>query len=89
MNVASAIRFVSSRAVVSFWRKYGPLVLVNCLGSLPRNSVDRLTDLVRNDLNSVESVEELYNNQSIRFVNTMSSRQTDLIKGFEIQAMAK
>ena len=51
--------------------------------------MDRLTDLVRNDLNSVESVEELYNNQSIRFVNTMSSRQTDLIKGFEIQAITE
>ena len=44
----------SSRAVVSYWRKYGHLVLVNCLGSLPRNSVDRLTDRARNDLNSVE-----------------------------------
>ena len=26
------------------WRKYGHLVLVNRLGSLPRNSVHRLTD---------------------------------------------
>ena len=34
----------SSRAVVSYCRKYGHLVLVNSLGSLPRNSVDRLTD---------------------------------------------
>ena len=29
-------------------------VLVNCLESLSRNSVDRLTDRARNDLNSVE-----------------------------------
>ena len=34
----------SSRAVVSYWRKYGHLVLVSHLGSLPRNSVDRLTN---------------------------------------------
>ena len=34
----------SSRAVVSYWRQYGHLVLVNRLGSLPRNSMDRLTD---------------------------------------------
>ena len=34
----------SSNAVVSYWRKYVHLVLVNCLGSLPRNSVVRLTD---------------------------------------------
>ena len=34
----------SSGAVVSYWRKFGHLVLVNRLGSLPRNSVDRLTD---------------------------------------------
>ena len=33
-----------SRAVVSYWQKYGHLVLVNHLGSLPRNSVDWLTD---------------------------------------------
>ena len=49
-----------SRAVVSYWQTYmyGHLVLVNCLGSLPRNrnSVDRLTDYVRNDLNSVEEL---------------------------------
>ena len=34
------------RAVVSNWRKYGHLVLVNCLGglNLPRNSEVRLTD---------------------------------------------
>ena len=36
-----------SWAVVScYWRKYGHLVLVNGLGSLPRNSVDRLADLL-------------------------------------------
>ena len=35
----------SSRAVVSYWQKDVHLVLVNCLGSLPRNSVVRLTDL--------------------------------------------
>ena len=34
----------SSWAVVSYWQKYGHLVLVNCLGSLPRNNVDMLTD---------------------------------------------
>ena len=34
----------SNRAVVSYWQKYGHLVLVNRLGSLPRNSVDRITD---------------------------------------------
>ena len=44
----------SSRAVVSYWRKYGHLVLINRFGSLPRNSVDRLTDHAWNDLNSVE-----------------------------------
>ena len=34
-----------SRAVVSDWQKYIPLVLVNCLGGLglPRNNVVRLT----------------------------------------------
>ena len=34
-----------SRAVVSYWQKYIPLVLVNCLGGLglPRNNVVRLT----------------------------------------------
>ena len=31
-------------AIVSYWRKYGHLVLVNRLGSLPSNSVVRLTD---------------------------------------------
>ena len=44
----------SSWAVVSYWQKYGHLVLVNCLGNLHRNSVDRLIDCARNDLNSVE-----------------------------------
>ena len=29
-------------------------VLVNCLGGLPRNSVDRLTGRARNDLKSVK-----------------------------------
>ena len=29
-------------------------VLVNCLGGLPRNSVDRLTDCARNDIKCVE-----------------------------------
>ena len=38
----------SSRAIVSYWRKYIH-VLVNRLGILPRNSVDMLADL-----NSVE-----------------------------------
>ena len=35
----------ASWAVVSYWQKYGQLlVLVNHLGSLPGNSVDKLTD---------------------------------------------
>ena len=34
----------SSRAVVSYWRTDVHLVLVNHLGSVPRNSVVRLTD---------------------------------------------
>ena len=34
----------SSWAVVRYWRKDEHLVLVNCLGSLPRNSVVRLID---------------------------------------------
>ena len=33
----------SSWTVVSYWRKYGHLVLDNRLGSLPKNSVDKLT----------------------------------------------
>ena len=36
--------FSSSRTVVSYWRKDVRLVLVNCLESLSRNSVVRLTD---------------------------------------------
>ena len=32
------------RAIISYWRKYRDLVLVNRLGSFPRNRVDRLTD---------------------------------------------
>ena len=44
----------SSKAVVSYWGKYGHLILLNHLRSQPRNSVDRLTDLAQNDLNSVE-----------------------------------
>ena len=40
----------SRRVVVSYWRKNVHLVLVSCLGGLPRNSVDRLTDRARNDL---------------------------------------
>ena len=34
----------SSRAVVSYWQKDVHLVLVNRLGSLPMNSVVRVTD---------------------------------------------
>ena len=34
----------SSGAVVRYWRKDEHLVVVNCLGSLPRNSVVRLID---------------------------------------------
>ena len=44
----------SRRAVVSYWRESVHQVLVNCLGGLPRNSVTRLTDRVRNDLKCVE-----------------------------------
>ena len=33
----------SSRSVVTYWRKYGHLVLDNRLRSLHRNNVDRLT----------------------------------------------
>ena len=33
----------SSSTVVTYWRKYGHLELDNRLGTLPRNSVDRLT----------------------------------------------
>ena len=36
---------------MSYWRKDVHLVLVNCLGSLPRNSVVRLTD--RHDMTIV------------------------------------
>ena len=32
----------SSKTVVSYWWEYGHLVFDNRLGSLPRNSVDRL-----------------------------------------------
>ena len=41
-----SMAILSRRAVVSncWWRKYGHLVLVNRLGSVPRNIVDRLTD---------------------------------------------
>ena len=38
----------SRRAVVSYGRKNVYYVLVNCLGGLPRNSVVRLTDGIRN-----------------------------------------
>ena len=41
----------SSKAVVNYWRKHMHLVLVNYLGSLPRNSVVRLTD--RHDMTIV------------------------------------
>ena len=48
--LATYFRFLlplfSRRAVVSYWRKYVPEILVNRLGglSLPRKSVIRLTD---------------------------------------------
>ena len=45
---------IQKRAVVSYWRKNVHQVLVNCLGSLPRKSVDRLIVSVRNDKKSVE-----------------------------------
>ena len=41
----------SSKTVVSYWRKHVHLVLVNRLGSLPRNSVVRLTE--RLDMSTV------------------------------------
>ena len=44
----------SRRAVVSYWRKNGHKVLVNCLEGLPKNNVARLTDCTRNDLKCVE-----------------------------------
>ena len=44
----------SRRAVVSYWRKNGHCVLVNCQGGLPRNSMAKLTDRARNDLKCVE-----------------------------------
>ena len=44
----------SRRAVVSYCRKNGHYVLVNCLGVLPRNSVAMLNDRARNDLKCVE-----------------------------------
>ena len=44
----------SRRAVVSYWRKNGHQVLVNCIGGLPRNSVAKLTDRARNDLKCAE-----------------------------------
>ena len=52
----------STRTIVSYWRKYGHLVLVNRLRRLPRNSVYRLTGRARNVLNSFE---EPYNNKRI------------------------
>ena len=45
----------SRRAAVRYWRnEYALTILVNCLGGLPGNSVDRLTDRARNDLKNVE-----------------------------------
>ena len=44
----------SRRAIASYWRNNGHLVLVNWIGGLPRNSVARLTDRARNDLKCVE-----------------------------------
>ena len=44
----------SRRAVVSYWRKNVHLELVNCLGGLPRNSVVRVNDRARNDLNMLK-----------------------------------
>ena len=44
LAMKSFLRPDSSKVVVSYWQKHGHLVLVNCLGSLPRNSVGRLTD---------------------------------------------
>ena len=44
------------KAVVSYWQKNMHYVLVNCLGGLPRNSVNSLTDRARNDLKSVKGL---------------------------------
>ena len=45
----------SRRAVVRYWRNECALtILVNCLGGLLGNSVDRSTDRARNDLKSVK-----------------------------------
>ena len=43
----------SRRAVVSYWRKNVHLVLVNCLGGLPKYNVVRVTDSVQNDLKCI------------------------------------
>ena len=40
----------SGRVVVSYRQNNVHYVLLNCLGSLPRNSVVRVTDRTRNDL---------------------------------------
>ena len=45
-RISTAILSLLLIQVGSYWRKYGHLVLDNCLGSLPRNSVDRLTDCI-------------------------------------------
>ena len=50
----SLISAASRRGVVSYWRTNGHLVLINCLGGLPENSVARLTDRAQNDLKCVE-----------------------------------
>ena len=39
-------------------------VLVNCLGGLPRNSVDRLTDCARNDIKKCRRAVKLQHNNN-------------------------
>ena len=54
-SLTQGIILLSLSGVYMEWRKrIQPLVLVNCLGGLPRNSVVRVTDRARNDLNCAE-----------------------------------
>ena len=56
----------SSRAVHSYRRKYGRSVLVNRLGTLPRNNVDRLMDPL-DMTNSVDWIVKSHNKQTIMY----------------------
>ena len=44
----------SSWAAISYWRNYVHLILVKRLGSLPRNSLNGLTDHAEKDIDSIE-----------------------------------